>query len=148
MSEENTVDTESETPEVSPAENFIDAITSKDYVAASKEFEEMMLSKIDTSMEQEKINLAGQIFNGETPPEDEDEEEEDHIENDYDEEEDLDDDAEEDSEKWDEDESNKRIDIIGQNGNDGLHYDQEDEEDESEYDEEEEDLDDEEEVEK
>lgn len=147
MSEENTVDTESETPEVSPAENFINAVTSKDYVAASKEFEEMMLSKIDTSMEQEKINLAGQIFNGETPPEDEDDEEEDHIENDY-EEEDHDDDAEEDSEEWDEDESNKRIDIIGQNGNDGLHYDQEDEEDESEYDEEEEDLDDEEEVEK
>tara|TARA_Y100000004_G_scaffold187276_1_gene239850 strand:+ start:397 stop:846 length:450 start_codon:yes stop_codon:yes gene_type:complete len=149
MSEENTADAESETPEVSPAENFIDAITAKDYVAASKEFEEMMLSKIDTSMEQEKINLAGQIFNGETPPEDEDDdEEEDHIENDYDEEEeDLDDDTEEDSEEWDEDESNKRIDIIGQNGNDGLHYDQEDEEDESEYDEEE-DLDDEEEVEK
>ena len=29
---------------------------------------------------------------------------------------------------WDEEESNKRIDIIGQNGNDGLHYDQENEE--------------------
>ena len=138
MSEENITDTESETPEISPAENFIDAVTSKDYVTASKEFEEMMLSKIDTSMEQEKINLAGQVFNDENPPEDEDDEE-DHIEDDYneEEEEDLDDDAEEDSEEWDEDESNKRMDIIGQNGNDGLHYDQEDEEDESEYDEEE-----------
>ena len=27
---------------------------------------------------------------------------------------------------WDEEESNKRMDIIGQNGNDGLHYDQDD----------------------
>ena len=130
MSEENTVDAESETPEVSPAENFINAITSKDYVAASKEFEEMMLSKIDTSMEQEKINLAGQIFNGETPPEDEDDEEEDHIEDDYDEEEeDLDDDTEEDSESEDEDEEE--------------YEDDEYEEEELEY-EEEEDLDDEE----
>ena len=129
MSEENTVDAESETPEVSPAENFINAITSKDYVAASKEFEEMMLSKIDTSMEQEKINLAGQIFNGETPPEDEDDEEEDHIEDDYDEEEeDLDDDTEEDTESENEDEEE--------------YEDDEHEEEELEY--EEEDLDDEE----
>ena len=76
MSEENTVDTESETPEVSPAENFINAVTAKDYVAASKEFEEMMLGKVDNALEQEKVNLAGQIFNGEEPPE---EDEEDHI---------------------------------------------------------------------
>jgi hypothetical protein len=126
MSEENTVDTESETPEVSPAENFIDAITSKDYVAASKEFEEMMLGKVDDALEQEKVNLAGQIFNDEEPPE---EEEEDHIENDAEDESDeSDEEAEEESEEdeWDEEESNKRMDVIGQNGNDGLHYDQDD----------------------
>ena len=128
MSEENTVDTESETPEVSPAENFIDAITSKDYVAASKEFEEMMLSKIDTSMEQEKINLAGQIFNGETPPEDEDDEEEDHIEDDYDEEEeDLDDDTEENSESEDEDEEEYEDDEYEE---EELEYEEEDLDDE------------------
>lgn len=128
MSEENTIDTESETPEVSPAENFIDAITSKDYVAASKEFEEMMLSKIDTSMEQEKINLAGQIFNGETPPEDEDDEEEDHIENDYDEEEeDLDDDTEEDPESEDEDEEEYEDDEYEE---EELEYEEEDLDDE------------------
>ena len=128
MSEENTVDAESETPEVSPAENFINAVTSKDYVAASKEFEEMMLSKIDTSMEQEKINLAGQIFNGETPPEDEDEEEEDHIENDYDEEEeDLDDDTEEDSESEDEDEEEYEDDEYEE---EELEYEEEDLDDE------------------
>tara|TARA_B100000131_G_scaffold284809_1_gene293664 strand:+ start:24 stop:422 length:399 start_codon:yes stop_codon:yes gene_type:complete len=125
MSEENTVDAESETPEVSPAENFINAVTAKDYVAASKEFEEMMLGKVDTALEQEKINLAGQIFNGEEPPEEE-EEEEDHIENDAEDE--SDEEAEEESEEdeWDEEESNKRMDVIGQNGNDGLHYDQDD----------------------
>jgi len=129
MSEENTVDTESETPEVSPAENFINAVTSKDYVAASKEFEEMMLSKIDTSMEQEKINLAGQIFNGETPPEDEDDDEkEDHIEDDYDEEEeDLDDDTEEDSESEDEDEEEYEDDEYEE---EELEYEEEDLDDE------------------
>ena len=128
MSEENTVDAESETPEVSPAENFINAVTSKDYVAASKEFEEMMLSKIDTSMEQEKINLAGQIFNGETPPEDEDDEEEDHIEDDYDEEEeDLDDDTEENSESEDEDEEEYEDDEYEE---EELEYEEEDLDDE------------------
>ena len=30
--------------------------------------------------------------------------------------------------EWDEEESNKRMDVIGQNGNDGLHYDEENEE--------------------
>ena len=133
MSEENTVDAESETPEVSPAENFINAVTSKDYVAASKEFEEMMLGKVDTALEQEKINLAGQIFNNQEPSEEDEDEydEEDHIENDAEDE--SDEETEEESEEseedeWDEEESNKRIDVIGQNGNDGLHYDQENEE--------------------
>ena len=130
MSEENTVDAESETPEVSPAENFINAVTAKDYVAASKEFEEMMLGKVDDALEQEKVNLAGQVFNGEEPPEEQEEDEydeEDHIENDAEDE--SDEESEEESEdEWDEEESNKRIDIIGQNGNDGLHYDQENEE--------------------
>ena len=125
MSEENTVDTESETPEVSPAENFINAVTAKDYVAASKEFEEMMLGKVDNALEQEKVNLAGQIFNGEEPPE---EDEEDHIENDAEDESDEESEEESEEDEWDEEESNKRIDIIGQNGNDGLHYDQENEE--------------------
>ena len=130
MSEENTVDAESETPEVSPAENFINAVTAKDYVAASKEFEEMMLGKVDNALEQEKVNLAGQVFNGEAPPEEQEEDEydeEDHIENDAEDE--SDEESEEESEdEWDEEESNKRIDVIGQNGNDGLHYDQENEE--------------------
>ena len=130
MSEENTVDAESETPEVSPAENFINAVTAKDYVAASKEFEEMMLGKVDDALEQEKVNLAGQVFNGEEPPEEQEEDEydeEDHIVNDAEDE--SDEESEEESEdEWDEEESNKRIDIIGQNGNDGLHYDQENEE--------------------
>ena len=123
MSEENTVDAESETPEVSPAENFINAVTSKDYVAASKEFEEMMLGKVDDALEQEKVNLAGQIFNGEEPPE---EEEEDHIEDDAEDESDEESEEESEEDVWDEEESNKRMDVIGQNGNDGLHYDQDD----------------------
>lgn len=120
MSEENTVDAESETPEVSPAENFINAVTAKDFVSASKDFEDMMMAKVDDALEQEKINLAGQVFNDEDPSEEEidDTEESDEV---------ADDSKEEDSEEeWNEDESNKRMDIIGQNGNDGLHYDQDD----------------------
>ena len=125
MSEENTVDTESETPEVSPAENFINAVTAKDYVAASKDFEDMMMAKVDDALEQEKINLAGQVFNDEDPSEEEidDSEESDEVVNDTEESEENIEDSEE---EWDEDESNKRMDIIGQNGNDGLHYDQDD----------------------
>ena len=69
MSEENAIDAESETPEVSPAENFINAVTAKDYVAASKDFEDMMMAKVDDALEQEKINLAGQVFNDEDPSE-------------------------------------------------------------------------------
>ena len=71
MSEENTVDAESETPEVSPAENFINAVTAKDYVSASKDFEDMMMAKVDDALEQEKINLASQVFNDEDPSEEE-----------------------------------------------------------------------------
>tara|TARA_A100001201_G_scaffold141519_1_gene137186 strand:- start:2467 stop:2850 length:384 start_codon:yes stop_codon:yes gene_type:complete len=120
MSEENTVDTESETPEVSPAENFINAVTAKDFVSASKDFEDIMMAKVGDALDQEKINLAGQVFNDEDPSEEEidDTEESDEV---------VDNTEEEDSEEeWNEDESNKRMDIIGQNGNDGLHYDQDD----------------------
>ena len=120
MSEENTVDTESETPEVSPAENFINAVTAKDFVSASKDFEDIMMAKVGDALDQEKINLASQVFNDEDPSEEEidDTEESDEV---------VDDTEEEDSEEeWNEDESNKRMDIIGQNGNDGLHYDQDD----------------------
>ena len=131
MSEENITDAESETPEVSPAENFINAVTAKDYVAASKEFEEMMLGKVDDALEQEKVNLAGQIFNGEEPPEEREEDEydeEDHIENDAEDESNEESEEESEEDEWDEEESDKRMDVIGQNGNDGLHYDQENEE--------------------
>tara|TARA_R100001510_G_C7536334_1_gene125686 strand:- start:263 stop:613 length:351 start_codon:yes stop_codon:yes gene_type:complete len=86
MSEENTIDTESETPEVSPAENFVNAVTAKDFVSASKDFENMMMAKVDDALDQEKISLAAQIFNGEDPNEedinDETEEEEDESEED------------------------------------------------------------------
>ena len=74
MSEENTTDTESETPKISPIEDFINAVTAKDYVAASKDFEDMMMSKVDDALGQEKINIASQVFNDEEPAEEESEE--------------------------------------------------------------------------
>ena len=122
MSEENTVDTESETPEVSPAENFINAVTAKDYVAASKEFEEMMLGKVDNALEQEKVNLAGQIFNGEEPPE---EDEEDHIENDAEDESDEESEEESEEDEWDEeDEDDEADDENEADGDDGKDEDE------------------------
>ena len=95
-------------------------MTAKDFVSASKDFEDMMMAKVGDALDQEKINLASQVFNDEDPSEEEidDTEESDEV---------ADDSKEEDSEEeWNEDESNKRMDIIGQNGNDGLHYDQDD----------------------
>ncbi|RPF76126.1 MAG: hypothetical protein CBE14_002790 [Rickettsiales bacterium TMED254] len=102
MSEENTTDTESETPEISPIEDFINAVTAKDYVSASKDFENMMMSKVDDALGQEKINIASQVFNDEEPNGDESEEdledsdEEESKDND---EEDLEDSNEEESEE-------------------------------------------------
>ena len=93
MSEEN-IENE-EMKQLSSTENFIDAVTAKDFVSASKEFEELMLSKVDNALEQEKINIASQVYDpvdaeddglpSDVEPEqveDDDEEEEDHIEHD------------------------------------------------------------------
>ena len=60
MSEEN-IENE-EMKQLSSTENFIDAVTAKDFVSASKEFEELMLSKVDNALEQEKINIASQVY--------------------------------------------------------------------------------------
>ena len=118
MSEENIENAESETLEISPAENFVNVVTAKDFVSASKEFEEMMTDKVSNALEQEKINIADQIFNGGNPDDTEENEE------DFDDDSEETDEAEQESEEdWDEEETNKRMDVIGQNGNDGLHYD-------------------------
>ena len=114
MSEENTIDTESETPEVSPAENFVNAVTAKDFVSASKDFENMMMAKVDDALDQEKISLAAQIFNGEDPNEEDI--------NDDSEEEDYENDTEEESEYDEEDESEEEIEYEDSNedDNDGI----------------------------
>lgn len=51
--------------------NFIDAMVQKDYAQANGIFNELMGQKIDTALDAEKINVAGQIFN-DVEPEDDD----------------------------------------------------------------------------
>lgn len=47
--------------------NFIDAVTQKDYVSANNMFAELMGQKIDVALDAEKIGMANQVFNsGET----------------------------------------------------------------------------------
>ena len=50
--------------------NFIDAMVQKDYAQANGIFNELMGQKIDTALDAEKINVAGQVFNDVEPEED------------------------------------------------------------------------------
>lgn len=50
-------------------EDLIAKSTEKDFVASDKIFAELMQGKIDAAMEQEKIRMAGQIYNGLEPEE-------------------------------------------------------------------------------
>lgn len=120
MSEEIENVENDEVEQLSPIETFINAVSTKDFVSANKEFDELMSDKIHNSLEQEKINIASQMYNGsededddglpsDVEPEqieDDEDEEEDHIENDA-EDEDYDDDTEEDSETEHDDEESE-----------------------------------------
>ena len=48
-------------------EDLIAKTQEKDFVAANDIFAELMQGKIDDAMEQEKIRVAGQIYNGLEP---------------------------------------------------------------------------------
>lgn len=48
-------------------EDLIAKTQEKDFVAANDIFAELMQDKIDHAMEQEKIRVAGQIYNGLEP---------------------------------------------------------------------------------
>ena len=52
-------------------ENFIDAMVNKDYTKSNEMFTDLMNQKIDQALDAEKAAVAGQIFNGEEPLEDE-----------------------------------------------------------------------------
>lgn len=48
-------------------EDLITSSTEKDFVSSDKIFAELMQGKIDTAIEQEKIRVAGEIYNGLEP---------------------------------------------------------------------------------
>lgn len=48
-------------------EDLIASSTEKDFVSSDKIFGELMQGKIDAAIEQEKIRVAGQIYNGLEP---------------------------------------------------------------------------------
>lgn len=48
-------------------EDLIASSTEKDFVSSDKIFAELMQGKIDTAIEQEKIRVAGEIYNGLEP---------------------------------------------------------------------------------
>ena len=72
-----------------PIEDLIQAAMDKNYTVANELFTDLMQSKVSDALDQEKIGIAGQIFNGENPEEDDielsDEELEDALEDDDDE---------------------------------------------------------------
>ncbi len=56
--------------------DLINNVTDQDFANAGPTFAEIMKSKMDDALEQEKISLADQIFNGVDPEEEEELEEE------------------------------------------------------------------------
>ena len=53
-----------------PIEDLVQAAMEKDYAAANEIFSDMMSVKVSDALDQEKVGIAGQIFNGEVPEED------------------------------------------------------------------------------
>ena len=73
MSEVETLDAETQEAEAqeNPLAGLVDAALAKDYNKANEIFGQAISVKLDDVMDQERIKLAGQIFNGEEPEEEE-----------------------------------------------------------------------------
>ena len=56
-------------------DDFIDQVQNQDFSKASVTFADLMNAKTADALEQEKISLADQIFNGESDAEDEEDDE-------------------------------------------------------------------------
>ena len=59
--------------EVDPIENLIQSTLDQNFTSATKSFNDIMSVKINDVLDQEKIRLSGQIYNGEEPDENEEE---------------------------------------------------------------------------
>lgn len=60
-------------------EDLINSVVDQDFSKAAPTFAEIMKSKMDDALEQEKIAIADQIFNGREPDEEESMEDDDDI---------------------------------------------------------------------
>ena len=112
---ENVENTEQE--ETNPIQDLIKASLDKDYNNANKIFGEVMTIKMSDLLDQEKVKLADQIYNG-VPAEEEEEveiDDEDNMEDPEDEEEEAEDDdeAETEEEEIEEDEEEEEEEIEG-----------------------------------
>ena len=59
--------------EVDPIENLIQSTLDQNFTSATKSFNDIMTVKLNDVLDQEKIKLSGQIYNGEEPDENEEE---------------------------------------------------------------------------
>ena len=84
--------------------DFLDQVMAQDYASAAPTFKDIMGDIMVQSLEQEKVKVAGQIFNGVKDPEDGDQYEMEFDADDEDDEDELDDAAEEALDMEDDDE--------------------------------------------
>lgn len=68
--------------EPTPIENLINTVADQDFSKAGPTFAEIMQSKIDTALDQEKMAVANQVFNNVEPEEAEADEEADDLDDD------------------------------------------------------------------
>jgi len=106
---------------IAAVKDLIDQATDQDFSGASKTFQDVMTIKMSDLLDQEKVRLADQIYNGVEPEDEEDLD----LEDDIDAEEDMEDEAVQESDPDDEE-------SMGDEGSDGSAYEEESDEEDSE----------------
>ena len=90
--------------EVNPMQTFVDDILAKNFAGAQTAFNDLLGNKLNDALDQEKISMAQQVYNGEEPDEDQLELELDDDQSEEEYEDDLEDGAEEYTSETDEEE--------------------------------------------
>ena len=90
--------------EVNPMQTFVDDILAKNFAGAQTTFNDLLGNKLNDALDQEKISMAQQVYNGEEPDEDQLELELDDEQSEEEYEDDLEDGAEEYTSETDEEE--------------------------------------------
>tara|TARA_B100000575_G_scaffold293256_1_gene304042 strand:+ start:2110 stop:2433 length:324 start_codon:yes stop_codon:yes gene_type:complete len=81
--------------EVNPMQTFVDDILAKNFAGAQTTFNDLLGDKLNDALDQEKVSMAQQVYNGEEPDEDQLELELDDDQSEEEYEDDLEDGAEE-----------------------------------------------------